>query len=397
MMLDRTRHPESRAPHDPRAFTLVELLVVISIIAIGATLLVPSFTRLLRSVNYANAVNTVSASLGSARALAIRNQRHTAVAFMFDVEREVCSVQVLELQSAATGSLVPDGSRPAFIYRPATGQAPIELPRGTAVYGLSFQVVTDPAAPPVGNNASSSFADWYAGWREQTGADRPLWLFPMNDPRQFTENDPPAVRFSGVDPWPVIFGTASGSPIGKGDAIEAVRHAQTFVVQFGPDGSVVTTPRAGETFIEDAYIEWPSAPVDRSKPGEDAYDWPDVFDPEAPELWGGPSSPGAPNQGANRSPNPEVFIRSADQLAVVDMNQLARETSIPRPWFVRPSDTGFPTPKWLVDLEYFEDDLDTDDIDQMPKHRLISHWIDRNAEILSFDRYSGKVIRRESP
>ncbi|MEO1130549.1 MAG: prepilin-type N-terminal cleavage/methylation domain-containing protein, partial [Planctomycetota bacterium] len=103
------------------AFTLLELLIVVSIIVIGATLLLPAFGRVIESVNYSSAVSTVTAALGNARALAIRNGRHTGVAFYFDIEREVCSVQVLELNGQFGGSLSSVGgasrsSLYAFVY-----------------------------------------------------------------------------------------------------------------------------------------------------------------------------------------------------------------------------------------------------------------------------------------
>jgi prepilin-type N-terminal cleavage/methylation domain-containing protein len=392
-----TTAPESRAT---RAFTLVELMVVITIMAIAVSLLMPAFGGLLRSINYSNAVNTVSATLGQARALAIRDRRYTAVAFLYDTETQICSLQVLQLQSLAAGSLsISAGGndcnpREAFVYRPATGQVAVELPKGTAVYGLSFQVA------PANRRIDSDTPSWYTGWTENerntNGCElkvqdgRCLWLFPMNDARQFLSNNPPDKRFVGVDPWEVLAGRApSGSGVSEPDAKDAVRAAQTFAIQFSPDGSVVTTPRSGETYVRNAYIEWPSAPVDRADASEKAYDWPDVFDPENDGSYA-PSPPGKPLQ-KNLSPNPEVFIRSADQLAVVDMNQLAQGTAIQRPWYVRPKETLFPEPKWLDDMGYFEADREG------AKHRLISEWIDENAEILSFDRYSGKVIRRESP
>lgn len=366
------------------AFTLVELMVVITIMAIAVALLVPAFGGLMRSINYSNAINTVSATLGQARALAIRDRRHTAVAFLYDTQREICSLQVLELQSLSAGSLSISANAPAFVYRPATGQVPVELPKGTAVYALSFQVADRNAI------VDSRTPDWYAGWEEEAGDpdSRASWLFPMNDPRQFLPNNPPDRRFVGVDPWEIMAGrTPEGVSVSVPEAGEAVRAAQTFAIQFSPEGSVVTTPRAGETYIRDAYIEYASAPVDRSNPSEDPYDWPDRFDPDVPE----PYLDRPPPQEENRSPNPEVFIRSADQLAVVDMNQLAQGTTIVRPWYVRPRETLFPQPAWLDEAGYFEEDR------QGARHRLVSDWIDANAEILSFDRYSGKVIRRESP
>lgn len=370
------------------AFTLIELMVVIAIMAIAVSLLVPAFGDLLRSINYSNAVNTVSATLGQARALAIRDQRNTAVAFLFDTERDVCSLQVLELQSLATGSISPYVSTgaAAFAYRPATGQVPVELPKGTAVYGLSFQV----GVRNTWIDQRRGIPDWYAGWKQnelQPDETRALWLFPMNDPRQFLKNHPPDIKDYGVDPWEVLAGTApSGWGVSTDQAAKAVCAAQSFAIQFSPDGSVVTIPRAGETFVQNAYIEYPGGPVDRSDPSGDPYDTPDVFDPDTD----GSGSANKPKR-EDLSPNPEVFLRSADQLAVVDLNRLAHETGIARPWYARPKQTLFPQPKWLDDQGYFQADAAN------AEHRQISEWIDENAEILSFDRYSGKVFRRESP
>lgn len=379
-------------------FTLAELLVVISIIAIGTSLLVPAFGGLLRSVNYSNAVNSVSATLGLARARAIERDSHTAVAFLYDVEREVCTLLVLDEYLGLEASLSEVGgatlgeSRQAFSFRPSPGVAPVELPKGTAVYGLSLQVAPDDA------RIDSRTYGWYTGWKasEGTNSEQPLWLFPMNDPRQYTRNNPPSARFVGVDPWEVMAGRApSGSSVSVSEAQEAVRHAQSFMVQFGPDGSVVTRCGRGDASTLNAYIEWTSAPVHRGKPTANPYDWPDIFDPENLGEYA-PDPQDRPGE-SDRVANPEVLLRSADQLAVVDTRALGSDTGIVRPWYVRPEEADTPQPQWLDDLEYFEADGDAADEDDLPKHRRVSLWIDRNAEILSFDRYSGKVIRRESP
>jgi len=374
------------------AFTLIELLIVIAIIVIGVTLLIPAFGGIIESVSYSSAVNTVTAALGNARSLAVRNRRHTAVAFYFDVEREITSVQVLELNGQLGGSLSsyagPPLNKYAFVYRPAANQTVVELPRGLGVYGLSFLV--DP--PGAQSYIDSDTAGWYAGWMESpnTVDQRPLWIFPQSDPRLYMPNDPPNVRFIGVDPWRVLAGENLGDAT-VNDARDAVRHAQTFVVQFAPDGSVVSSPSGGAATTNNVYVELPNEPIARrfaADPEAEPYDDPNAFDPENIDGARTSDPDWHPSGQDDIVPNPEVRARSVAQLAIVDLGSLSENTGVQRPWFVRPVTTEAPQPNWLDDLGAFPPER------LNAAHRLISEWIDDNAEVISFSRYTGKIIKR---
>lgn len=402
-----------------RAFTLIEMLVVASIIIIATTLLLPALGRIIDSANFAAAVNSVTATLGNARALAIQNGRATGVAFMFDAKRQVYSLQVLELDSLNGGSLTSDvaGVREhtyCLPVRPAANTVPIELPQGTAVYGL-------PAAPirpelPNGDanpawtiGIDRTTAHWFAGDVLELDATEVVgptsigeeiqevpWIFPRNDPRLFTagESDAnirPDDRIGG-DPWAVITGAGTVPSLTLSDARQSVRHANSFCIIFTPDGTTTVSAGAGGQENYDFYIEWPNAPVRRSDTSAEPqpYDDPFIFDPETIEDW----RTGAVVPIDERTPNPEVILRAVSQIAIVDVKRLTEDTAIRRPWLVRPGTRPgvrqAPKPNYLGvdrgDQTYFDDD----------KVRRVSSWIDTNAEIVGFNRYTGNAVRRKS-
>ena len=418
-MTTHTAHPDrSRRPR-PRgrcAFTLVEMLIVISIIAIGATLMVPAFAEVIRSINYSGAINQVTAALGNARAQAIRTGRHSGVVFLFDIENETASLQVVELLQP--GALTEFGTAPleetiGVAMRPVPGQVPVVLPKGTAVVGLSLKVAQ--ADVVVDSVSSYTTWSWYAGQSqnpdEDSPSDRlPLWLFPQNDPRLYTENNPPFAKTWGVDPWEVLAGRApSGVTVSNRDAQRALRHAQSFMVIFSPSGSVVSDIEAGATMVKNAWLEFVDGPIPRSVATGNAYDWRDRFDPQnLGKSLGGSSERDAdlPTGPGDIRPNPEVFLRVAEQLAVVDIESMAEALGIARPWLVRPEQSNAPQPDWVRKLQgraqgggtksYITPDSDSNP-NNPPLHRLVSKWIDNNAEILSFSRYTGAIIRRAAP
>ncbi len=358
-----------------RGFTLLELLVAITIITIGSILLVPAFGRILQGLSYTGAVNSVTATLATARTLAVRENRHTAVAFLWDEEREVMSLQILVELNGIGASLSPfsgTGSSEdnyAFAYRPAAGRTPVELPPGSAVFGLSLSV------EPAGSEIDGDTAHWYAGEfvDNADGERESVWLFPRNDPAWYSEEVPGdrTTRNRGLDVWDDLIGDKL---LTDAQFIRGVRHAATFCIQFGPDGSVVNSPTAGGISTINAYIEFPDGPLNRAT--RENYDSDVLFDPES--ALGEIGGFGEPD------PNREVVMRSAYQLAIVDLRELSEAVGLERPWRVQSRQGTTPKPTWLFNSPYLENET----------LLQLNEWIDRNGEILGFNRYSGELMRR---
>ncbi|HVZ94873.1 MAG TPA: type II secretion system protein [Phycisphaerales bacterium] len=388
-----------------RGFTVIEMLVAVSIIIIVTALVIPAIGSLMRSANFSAAVNTVSAALANARALAVQNGRETGVAFLFDVRTQVTTVVVLELdQNRAT--LASEGRPGEHTYcaamHPATGEVPIELPPGIGVYGLPSVPVRPRLASGLANpewtqginraiGGVPETAHWYTGNVVRpltTGGAEPeenTWVLPFNDGRLFTEAPEsgdsdydstvrPDDRI-GRNPWEAIRGGGAAAT----SAQLAVRHANSFCIVFGATGGIVTAPIVGGAPCLNMYIEWTSAPIDPQATGADPepYDEPAVFDPEVRST-SGPS---------HYAPNPEVVLRSVSQLAIVDMVALASETGVRRPWAVRAVNTGITGPRVRAPIPAWVTESDE-------QIRKISRWVELNGELLTFNRYSGSVVRR---
>ena len=366
-----------RTPILRPAFTIIELLVVIVIIIIGATLLLPAGTRILESNSYASAVNLVSTTLANARAQAIRTGVPTGVVFLFDTETETATMQVVEVRSRQGGALtqfVAQDPRQAYaqVFRPAIGSAPVELPKGIAVMGLSFS--TSPGEDD-GSLIDDDTSHWYAGeiYTDDDGNEIIPWVFPRNDPLHFAQN-----RFSREQIWEL-------DGVADDDAFAAVRHASSFMIRFSETGAVVTTSVGGGIATPNAYLEFPEGPLDRTvdfDPDDppEAVDALDRFDPEV-------------GLGEDFDENPEVLLRSAHQLAVVELTRMSRELGTEEPWFVRPERDGglpMPGPNGPNDDNWYARVSDEET-------SRISLWVDFNAEIISFNRYTGEVLRKANP
>lgn len=149
-----------------RAFTLVELLIVIAIFIILLAIGVPAFSSMLYSSEQSLAENTVRIALGTARDAAARAPKgqDAAAVFFYDPAVGRLSVQTyisvgkLRDQDAA-GS---DVQREVFVAVP--GYEPAQLPRGWMVRGF---------AP-----GGSIDNEWYE--RTYTGSARAMgnWVFP---------------------------------------------------------------------------------------------------------------------------------------------------------------------------------------------------------------------------
>ncbi|MBL8745172.1 MAG: hypothetical protein JNK58_02320, partial [Phycisphaerae bacterium] len=336
-----------------------------------------------------SAVNAVTATLGAARTRAVKSGHRAGVAFLWDMKEERMTLQLIEQSGSSSGSLTNQVTMPcprspaggyAEIFVPAVGIAPVELPKGMGVFGLSSAMETgacETGQPLV--TLPERMWRWYAGDVINGGNDLPeddlyLWIFPRNDPRIFTERE--LNGSIGVDPWQHLRGITTNPPLTNSAAIEAVRNVTSFFVVFSPDGSITTSRRTGSSDYFDAFLELTDAPINPQMPASQPYDDEYRFDPE--------NFNGLPQD--QRAANPEVVLRSADQLAVVDLSKLSDGVGLPKAWLVRPTQSRAPKPAYLMSARYFDD----------ANARAVSRWIDINGEVLSFNRYSGHVIRRSS-
>lgn len=359
-----------------RGFTLLELLVVISIIVLASALLVPAFGRIIGSTRYTGAINTVTATLGNARAQAMRTGVETGVAFLFDVERERYTMQIVEaLQFSGTLTERPtDDPRHAYAdaFRPSPGTVPIELAPGTGVYGLSFAV-----APSTGDESQidAITRNWYAGeiLNEGSATQESPWLFPRNDPRMYVKIP------TGQSAWDLIGPSGTGNrPVRK-----AIRQANSFIVRFRADGAISEFSQREDNVLNNAYLEFPEEPRDLDVEGSEAFDRRDLFDPDAK----------VPGGVTRRSPNPEVFLRSASQLAVVDLRRLGEVVGIEKPWLVRPERSGDNETRAPFGAGDARNDVYIDD----EAAKKVWRYIDADAEIISFNRYTGNAVRKAAP
>ena len=389
-----------------RAFTLIEMLVTIALIATVLSIVMPSVARIIRSSNYSAAVNAVTATLGRARSAAMQSGRPTAVAFLFDIKARKYTMLVLELapggeagtiemgppqrsEPDCASDLTPNGvSTSIAAYSPLRFSQPVELPASTAVFGLStlipeididgrdppiFDQNTDGEVDPIGRAGSRDrdLQRWYAGEIINDGDNNERnnvlpWIFPRSDPRLDVDE--------GVDPWRILSQEQNG--ISEDEARAVVRHAQSFAIAFRPDGTVSANFGTGlGSSPREAYIEWPEAPIDQTGAANRPYDHADRFDPACLH----------PTDQRETQPNPEVRLRTVAELAVVDLKALQAGAGVSQPWLVRPASSLAPRPS--------SNDPKTRFLDDTLVLRM-SDWIDANAEILGFNRYTGDTVKR---
>ncbi|NLE29367.1 MAG: type II secretion system protein [Phycisphaerae bacterium] len=131
-----------------RGFTLVEILVVVSIIALVAGLTIPAIKAMQAGSARAEAYNTINAALQGVRSYAIMNnvkaaarfQPNGKVVFVYRFENPNQTSKCLSLGSTGTGNDYPDAGTPnlgGYIYLPVLDQEPLRMPNGYAAAVLS--------------------------------------------------------------------------------------------------------------------------------------------------------------------------------------------------------------------------------------------------------------------
>jgi prepilin-type N-terminal cleavage/methylation domain-containing protein len=160
----------SGAPR-PRGFTLLEMMVVIGLVALMASMALPSVIALFNSGADAQAYNLISAQLTAARAKAVLSNTYAGVHFQLadalngtaDPLRSPAELLRPELAGVCfTGLIIYDSGKRCFDIMP--GSAPQRIP-GNIAFGYASQVVTGTNRQgqacyldaTIGDNASSPF------------------------------------------------------------------------------------------------------------------------------------------------------------------------------------------------------------------------------------------------
>lgn len=391
-----------RAPTLRSAFTLVEMLVVVTVIVVAMVALLPAFSRLIDSNNYASAVNAVSATLARSASRGVEG----GVVFLWDPRLEQMTLVQVELHNAdASLRAGEDGRVPAVAFRPVPGSQPVQLPAGYGVYGLSM--MHDDLAPAANPAVDPPTMDdtWYpeeAVWQDNPNivtspAVRRMvlnpWLFPRNDIALYTLDFDPAnvndpnhpANIGELAPDNIQIPTSGLETVYDPNQDSPWRHLQTFFIWFGADGSLRTAASMPQG-VNDCYLEHPDLPFDPElEPSDPDYllDLDDRFDPQAYYDGLGAGWPVF---------NPEVHMRPAEMLAIVDFSRMREGTGVVRPWYLRvDSDQAPPFPADKTAESYPLNQLNANETIDV---RRVYDWIDRNAEIIGFNRYTGQALKR---
>jgi prepilin-type N-terminal cleavage/methylation domain-containing protein len=122
------------------AFTLVELLVVIGIIVLLASLTIPSLVGLLSAGNYGQSFNMISAHLTAARAVAVRNNTFAGVHFQHAGSGNDPGEYYMMI---VEGEMKVVDDKPVWTFTPAEGYLPRRLPGSMACGQISGDYVSD--------------------------------------------------------------------------------------------------------------------------------------------------------------------------------------------------------------------------------------------------------------
>jgi len=142
MNADRTTSISSRL----RAFTIIELLVVMGVIGVLALLTTLGARKLTQGSRLAAATNAVTSALGNARAAAIKDSAVTAVVFrpVWDLSRRQIPqhVEIVTVRSTGERSSFQSGNSVGVAiaerFRPVQGIPTVSLPEGIKVAGPMY-------------------------------------------------------------------------------------------------------------------------------------------------------------------------------------------------------------------------------------------------------------------
>ncbi len=195
---------------DHRGFSLMELIVVIVVIAIVAAVTTVAYRSMARSYRLSASVNTVTAALENARALAIRNNRYTLTTFRprlsADGRSQVIEVVVAEWRGDSANASNGGSYWTYDRFEPVRGLSVRQLGVGANVAGPGWSLANDDLwmvssylpkididrnAEPLGDLVGVLYSpEGRVVFRNsESGADR-LWVDFNMDGRQTIDSDP---------------------------------------------------------------------------------------------------------------------------------------------------------------------------------------------------------------
>ena len=207
--MNADRH--NSTPQRARAFTIIELLVVMGVIGILALLTTLGARKLTQGSRLAAATNAVTSALGTARAAAIKDSVVTAVVFrpVWDLSRRQVPqhVEIVTVRSTGERTYFPSGnnigSAVAERYRPVQGIPTIALPEGIKVAG--------PMYDPPGTFGTIAAENTYATQVELSQAE---------------------------------------------NCAETIQFNRVVAILFGPDGQFLTRPPHSSLNETKSYVDW---------------------------------------------------------------------------------------------------------------------------------------------
>jgi prepilin-type N-terminal cleavage/methylation domain-containing protein len=207
------------APRRGPAFTLVELLIVISIFVLLLAIGVPAFSSMMYSSEQSMAENALRVAVSAGRDAAVRAGpgRDGALLFIFADERigmvACVKVATLDDEDPASG---PGETVARDMFAPVSGFEPVRLPKGWMVRGYAPPGMIDPPLAQVGT--------WYEA---NQGRDYPYdqgnWVFPETE--FYNDGHPggaPPPPFAGCDRQTFMVRFEGGTGMLKNDPSAAL-------------------------------------------------------------------------------------------------------------------------------------------------------------------------------
>lgn len=169
------RHPP--APSSRRAFTLTELLVVISIIVLLIALAVPAFNNITTNSERTLADNQLRVGLSAGRDAAIRSDGGDGAAvFLFTPGGRVTIVPCVQVGLPFEDKVVvgqaSGAARKRDVFVPVPQVEPVVLPRGWSV-----RAYASPGTITVAPGGTGDVSGWYENFATRAGLSN-NWVFP---------------------------------------------------------------------------------------------------------------------------------------------------------------------------------------------------------------------------